>query len=138
MADPKRLRLLAQDPEDLDVVSAAMQDAVLKVGDIAYEAKARRLTIGFNRYRWETGGGERRETPEEVDAIVRDVLHAVKTEGLTAVLRLARQFDGVDLDETTIRVSAQEIEAGAAECPREVREAIAFAAGRIRAYHERQ
>lgn len=59
MVEPKPLRLLAQDPEDLDVISAAMQDAVLKVSDIAYEAKARRLTIGFNRYRWETGGGER-------------------------------------------------------------------------------
>jgi hypothetical protein len=56
MADPIALRLLAQDPEDLDVISAAMQDAVLKVGDIGYEAKARRLTIGFNRYRWEAGG----------------------------------------------------------------------------------
>lgn len=59
MTDFKSLRLLAHDPEDLDVISAAMQDAVLKVGDISYEPKARRLTIGFNRYRWEAGGGER-------------------------------------------------------------------------------
>jgi histidinol dehydrogenase len=81
---------------------------------------------------------ERRDTPEEVDAIVRDILAAVKSEGLTAVLRLARQFDGVELDETTIRVSEAEIEAGAAACPAEVRDAIAFAARRIRAYHERQ
>ena len=35
---------------------------------------------------------ERRDTPEEVDAIVRDVLAAVRTEGLAALLRLARQF----------------------------------------------
>ena len=81
---------------------------------------------------------ERRDTPEEVDAIVRDILAAVKSEGLTAVLRLARQFDGVELDETTIRVSEAEIEAGAAACPAEVRDAIAFAARRIRAYPERQ
>jgi DNA-binding protein YbaB len=53
------LRLLAQDAEDLAVISAAMQDAVAKVGEISYEAKARRLTIGFNRYRWEAGGGAR-------------------------------------------------------------------------------
>jgi histidinol dehydrogenase len=63
---------------------------------------------------------ERRETPEEVDAVVRDVLRAVKTEGLAAVLRLSRQFDGVELDETTIRVGPDEIEAGAADCPAEV------------------
>jgi histidinol dehydrogenase len=81
---------------------------------------------------------ERRDTPEEVDAIVRDVLAAVRAEGLAAVLRLARQFDKVELDETTIRVSAEEIEAGAAACPAEVRDAIAFAAERIRAYHARQ
>jgi histidinol dehydrogenase len=81
---------------------------------------------------------ERRETPVEVDATVRDILHAVRSEGLAAVLRLARQFDGVDLDETTIRVSPEEIDAGAATCSPEVRAAITFAASRIRAYHERQ
>ena len=59
MADPKPLRLLAQDPEDLDIISAAMQDAVLKVGEIVYEKKSKRLTIAFNRYRWEAGGGAR-------------------------------------------------------------------------------
>lgn len=47
------LRLLAQDPEDLAVVSAALQDAVVKVGDIQFEPQARRLTIALNRYRWE-------------------------------------------------------------------------------------
>ena len=53
------LRLLAQDSDDLEVISAAMQDAVAKVGEISYEAKARRLTIGFNRYRWESAKSER-------------------------------------------------------------------------------
>jgi histidinol dehydrogenase len=81
---------------------------------------------------------ERRGTPEEIDAAVRDVLAAVKTEGLEAVLRFGREFDRVDLTETTIRVTPEEIEAGAAECRVEVREAIDFAAARIRAYHERQ
>jgi len=53
------LRLLAQDEDDLAVISAALQDAVAKVGDINFEPKARRLTLAFNRYRWEAGGGER-------------------------------------------------------------------------------
>jgi hypothetical protein len=57
MADAVPLRLLAQDPKDLVVISAALQDAVIKVGDILYEAKERRLTLSFNRYRWEAGGG---------------------------------------------------------------------------------
>jgi histidinol dehydrogenase len=81
---------------------------------------------------------ERRETPEEVDAVVRDVIAAVRAEGLTALLRFAREFDKVELDESSIRVSEAEIEAGAAACPASVREAIAFAAERIRAYHARQ
>ncbi len=52
------LRLLAEDADDLEVISAALQDAVGKVGDIAYEPKARRLTIALNRFRWE---GETRQ-----------------------------------------------------------------------------
>jgi histidinol dehydrogenase len=80
----------------------------------------------------------RRETPQDVEAKVREVLAAVRAEGLAALLRFARQFDKVDLDESTIRVGAEEIAAGAAACPREVRDAIGFAAARIRAYHERQ
>jgi histidinol dehydrogenase len=81
---------------------------------------------------------ERRETPEEVDAIVRDVLAAVRAEGIAALLRYAREFDKVELTEATLRVGPEEIADGAAACPVEVREAIAFAAARIRAYHERQ
>ena len=57
MAEPKPLRLLAQDAEDLAVISAATQDAVLHVGDIAFEPTAKQLTLVLNRFRWETGGG---------------------------------------------------------------------------------
>lgn len=60
MAATAPLRLLAQDADDLAVVSAALQDAVAKIGDIAFEPKARRLTVAFNRFRWE-GGGKSRE-----------------------------------------------------------------------------
>ena len=48
------LRLLAADAQDLEVISAALQDAVLKVGDIHWEPAARRLTLELNRFRWET------------------------------------------------------------------------------------
>jgi histidinol dehydrogenase len=81
---------------------------------------------------------ERRGAPADVDAAVVRVLDAVRAEGLAAVLRFSREFDRADLDEASIRVTAEEIEAGAAECAQDVREAIAFAARRIRAYHERQ
>ena len=52
---PQPLRLLAQDADDLAVISTAVQDAIGKIGDIAYETKARRLTLALNRYRWEAG-----------------------------------------------------------------------------------
>ncbi|WP_293676922.1 histidinol dehydrogenase [uncultured Phenylobacterium sp.] len=81
---------------------------------------------------------ERRETPEEVDAVVRDILAAVREGGLAALLRFAQTFDKVELTEATLRVSAEEIAEGAAACDSDVRAAIAFAAARIRAYHERQ
>lgn len=81
---------------------------------------------------------ERRETPEEVDAIVRDVIAAVRAEGLAALLRFAEEFDRVALDAQSIRVSEAEIDEGAAACPQAVRDAIAFAAERIRSYHARQ
>lgn len=81
---------------------------------------------------------ERRGSPADVDASAAEVLHAVKTGGLQAVLDLTRKFDRVDLTEDTVRVTAEEIEAGAAQTPADVREAIAFAAKRIRAYHARQ
>ena len=81
---------------------------------------------------------ERRETPEDVDLAVRDVLAAVRNRGLEAVLDYGRKFDGAELTAESLRVSPEEIEAGLAACPADVREAIDFAAARIGAYHRRQ
>jgi histidinol dehydrogenase len=81
---------------------------------------------------------ERRGSPADVDAAVADILEAVRVEGLTAVLRFAERFDKVKLDAESLKVTQEEIERGAAEADPKVREAIAFAAARIRAYHERQ
>ena len=81
---------------------------------------------------------ERRETPVEVDNTVRQIIAEVRADGLAALLRLAKQFDGVELNATTLAVSTEEIEVGAAACPPEVRDAIALAAERIAAYHARQ
>ena len=79
-----------------------------------------------------------RGSPADVDAAAAEILERVRLEGLPALLDYARRFDKVELTEATIRVTPEEIEAGAAACAPEVREAIAFAAKRIRAYHARQ
>ena len=49
---------------------------------------------------------ERRETPEEVDVLVRDIILAVRAEGLEAVLRFGRQFDRATVSADNIRVTA--------------------------------
>ena len=50
------LRLLAEDAGDLQVISAALQDAVAKVGEIRFDPAARTLTVACNRFRWEASG----------------------------------------------------------------------------------
>ncbi len=52
-ASSSGLKLLAQSAEDLSIISAALQDSVLRLGDIQYDASRRNLTIALNRYCWE-------------------------------------------------------------------------------------
>jgi hypothetical protein len=47
------LKLMAEDAADLDIIAAAAQDALLRVGDISYDKKARRFAALLNRFRWE-------------------------------------------------------------------------------------
>ena len=49
------LKLLAVDNEDLDIVSAHIQDAVVRVGDMGYAKTDRRFVMLMNRYAWEAG-----------------------------------------------------------------------------------
>ena len=53
------LRLIGADPEDVEVVSACLQDAVMKVGDMAYLPKERRFAFVTNRFVWEEGASKR-------------------------------------------------------------------------------
>jgi hypothetical protein len=82
------LRLLAQDAEDLAVISAAMQDAVAKVGEISYEAKARRLTIGFNRYRWEAGESERVRSGLQLGSVLQVQTRKIRRNARDAVIEV--------------------------------------------------
>ena len=82
--------------------------------------------------------GERRGSSPDVDAAVAPIIEAVRAEGLAALLRYGARFDKVELTEATLGLTQEEIEAGAAACSQTVRDAIAFAAARIRAYHARQ
>lgn len=56
MADPKPLRLIAENIEDLEVISAAVQDAVIKAGNLKFDARQKRFSLEINRFGWEVGG----------------------------------------------------------------------------------
>ena len=82
-ADPPPLHLGAADAEDLQVLSALLQDAVLSVADIAFDKGARRLALLVNRFRWEVPAvAEGRAPAERVRALllVNDAM-AVKSDG---------------------------------------------------------
>lgn len=64
----KDLRLVAEDAADLEVISAALQDAVLQVRDLAFLPSTRRFACVVNRFRWEGEGAARRATHERVRA----------------------------------------------------------------------
>jgi hypothetical protein len=94
MAKTAPLRLLAQDTDDLAIISAAMQDAVAKIGDINYEAKARRLTIAFNRYCWESGGNTRVRSALQLGGVMKVQARKIRRGARDAVIEvLAVSFD---------------------------------------------
>ena len=84
----KPLKLLAQDAGDLQVVSAALQDAVGKIGDIRFEQKARRLTLSFNRYCWEIGGGRRVRAALQFGSVERVEARRLRSDAPEAVVDL--------------------------------------------------
>lgn len=47
------VRLQAQDSEDLKILSALLQDAAVRVGDMAWLQQSRRFAFGGSRFRWE-------------------------------------------------------------------------------------
>lgn len=51
------LKLIALDAEDLSVLSAHLQDAVLRVGDLAYLKGERRFAMVANRFDWAAAAG---------------------------------------------------------------------------------
>lgn len=53
----QKLVLAAADTEDLEAISARLQDAVARVKDLVYMPKSRRFAGLFNRFKWESAGG---------------------------------------------------------------------------------
>ncbi|MEQ9259697.1 MAG: DUF2948 family protein [Roseovarius sp.] len=76
------LHLGALDPDDLQVLSSLVQDAVFPASEMTWRPRERRFALLLNRFRWEdTAQG--RHGPERVQAVlaVDNVLH-VSSQGI--------------------------------------------------------
>jgi hypothetical protein len=90
-----RLALLGQEPADIETFSALLQDATLRLADVGYDRKARRLALLVNRYRRET------ETPSRIRCAFRvETVDAVQRAGwpadadaVTVILLVAMEGD---------------------------------------------
>lgn len=83
---PKMLKLAAMDAQDLEVISAAMQDTIVKTGDLAYLAAEKRFAMVGNRFAWEVNA-ERKKPPYER-----------RRTGFQATRVLKAQLAGLDLN----------------------------------------
>ena len=69
MAEP--LRLLAQSEEDVPALSALVQDAVVRAGDVVWDAQRRRLVLLLSRYRWEATSPSRVRSALRVESVLQ-------------------------------------------------------------------
>ena len=104
MKPSEPLRLRAVGAEDVPVISAALQDAVGKLGEFLYEAEAKRFTFALNRYRWEAAGrrgrGERVRTGVQIGAVLAAKSKRIKRDAPDAVVSLlAIQFEPAGEDQ---------------------------------------
>lgn len=79
MTDDERLRLIALDAEDLAVMSAYAQDAVLKISDIKWMPGEKRFVVPMNRFAWDALGTSRRKRAYQRR---RAALHFARVEGI--------------------------------------------------------
>ncbi len=91
-ADPRPLVLRAEDADDLRVVSALVQDAILSGSEISHDPRARRVAMLLNRFRWEDA--------EQARAEARDFERIRSLLVIHDVLRM--QSDGVTSDAETV------------------------------------
>jgi hypothetical protein len=99
MPDDDLLRLIALDAEDLAIVSAHVQDAVLKVGDITWLPAEKRLVVVMNRFAWEAAARRRRDYQRRRSALHFSRIEAVRATNIdqrapaAALELLAVQFE---------------------------------------------
>ncbi len=99
-------------------------------GPLRLDASAPAFETAFSTFL-----GRNRDTDENVDRIAADIVADVRKRGDAALLDYTRKFDRFESDAKGLRLSRGEIAASAAQVPAAQREALAFAARRIEAFH---
>jgi hypothetical protein len=85
------LKLAAADAEDLEILSARVQDAVVKLKDFVWLPKKRRFAVVANRLQWEAGGKTRVRSGLHFNDVLKVQSHKVKLgagEAVVSVLAL--------------------------------------------------
>lgn len=83
------LRLAAKDSEDLKVISAHMQDALVRLADIRYLAKSRQFAFVANRFAWELQPKpERRRSGLHFEHVLSVKQHGIMAQAKDAILSL--------------------------------------------------
>ncbi len=80
----------------------------------------------------------KREVSSDVNDAVAEILADVKLRGDLALIDYTKRFDRLELDATSMRVSAAEVEEAVVSCDPESIKALELAARRITDYHARQ
>jgi len=118
------LKLMALDTEDLDIISATTQDAVIRVGDMGYAKADQRFALLMNRFAWEEASKvrQRKRAALHFDRVREVKVSGIDTNAVDGVLELLAirftQTDDpaghIDLDFAgggTIRLSVECLEA---------------------------
>ena len=78
----KPLNRGAQDADELQVLSALIQDAIFPITEMTWQAKQRRFGLLLNRFRWEEGA-RGQTAPERVQSLlVVDNVMSVASQGV--------------------------------------------------------
>lgn len=81
---------------------------------------------------------EARGPEDDVAGAVATIVEAVRTRGGAAVADYTARFDDLEIHPQTLQSDAVDLDALAAECPQDLRDAIDFAHDRIAHYHAAQ
>ena len=96
----ERLRLIGHEAGDVPVISALMQDAVVRLDDIAFDARARRFALVANRFCWEAKQPLRTRTALRIECVTKARRKNWPAGGdvILALLAIRAEGEGVTLD----------------------------------------